>query len=32
VEPGPIVHPFYNPNGEFRLSDPDGYVVMVTHL
>ncbi|HYI63434.1 MAG TPA: VOC family protein [Allosphingosinicella sp.] len=32
LEPGPIAHPFYNANGEFRLSDPDGYVVMVTHL
>jgi predicted enzyme related to lactoylglutathione lyase len=30
--PGPIACRFYNPNGEFRLVDPDGYVVMVTHL
>ena len=29
---GPISNPFYNPRGEFRVSDPDGYVVMVTHL
>jgi hypothetical protein len=27
--PGPIARPFYNPQGEFRLVDPDGYVVMV---
>lgn len=32
LEPGPIAKPFYNPGGEFRLVDPDGYVVMVTHL
>jgi catechol 2,3-dioxygenase-like lactoylglutathione lyase family enzyme len=32
LEPGPIANPFYNPQGEFRLIDPDGYVVMVTHL
>ena len=30
--PGPIAKPFYNPQGEFRLADPDGYVVMVAHL
>jgi catechol 2,3-dioxygenase-like lactoylglutathione lyase family enzyme len=30
--PGPIAAPFYNPKGEFRLVDPDGYVVMVAHL
>ena len=27
--PGPITHPFYLPKGEFRLTDPDGYTVMV---
>jgi catechol 2,3-dioxygenase-like lactoylglutathione lyase family enzyme len=32
LEPGPIATPFYNPRGEFRLADPDGYVVMVAHL
>ena len=32
LEPGPIATPFYNPQGEFRLVDPDGYVVMVAHL
>lgn len=31
-QPGPIARPFYNPRGEFRLTDPDGYVVMVAHL
>jgi catechol 2,3-dioxygenase-like lactoylglutathione lyase family enzyme len=29
--PGPIATPFYNPGGEFRVVDPDGYVVMVAH-
>lgn len=29
LEPGPIATPFYNPEGEFRLVDPDGYVLMV---
>ncbi|MCI4566536.1 VOC family protein [Lysobacter sp. CFH 32150] len=28
---GPIAYPFYCPRGEFRLTDPDGYVCMVTH-
>lgn len=31
VEAGPIQHPFYAPGGEFRVTDPDGYVLMVTH-
>ncbi len=31
VEAGPIEHPFYAPRGEFRVTDPDGYVLMVTH-
>lgn len=26
-----ITHPFYAPNGEFRLTDPDGYILMITH-
>ncbi|HYJ30448.1 MAG TPA: VOC family protein [Allosphingosinicella sp.] len=30
--PGPIAKPFFNPEGEFRLVDPDGYVVIVAHL
>lgn len=28
---GPIEHPFYAPRGEFRATDPDGYVLMITH-
>jgi predicted enzyme related to lactoylglutathione lyase len=32
LSPGPMNFPFYNPDGEFRLVDPDGYVVMVAHL
>ena len=31
LEPGPIASAFYAPRGEFRLTDPDGWVVMVTH-
>jgi hypothetical protein len=31
LAPGPIATPFYAPRGEFRLADPDGYVLMVTH-
>jgi predicted enzyme related to lactoylglutathione lyase len=26
-----ITYPFYNARGEFRLADPDGYVLMITH-
>jgi len=29
--PGPIAYPFYAPRGEFRLTDPDGYVLMIMH-
>ncbi|HEX2762928.1 MAG TPA: VOC family protein [Allosphingosinicella sp.] len=32
LEPGPIARPFYNPGGEFRLEDPDGYVVYVAQI
>lgn len=28
---GEITYPFWAPRGEFRIVDPDGYVVMVTH-
>jgi len=28
---GEMTYPFYRPKGEFRVSDPDGYVLMVTH-
>lgn len=31
VEAGPIRSPFYAPRGEFRVEDPDGYVLMITH-
>ena len=31
VEAGPMRHPFWAPRGEFRVEDPDGYVLMVTH-
>lgn len=29
VTVGPIKRQFYAPNGEFRIEDPDGYVVMM---
>jgi catechol 2,3-dioxygenase-like lactoylglutathione lyase family enzyme len=31
IEAGPIEYPFWAPRGEFRIVDPDGYTVMVTH-
>jgi catechol 2,3-dioxygenase-like lactoylglutathione lyase family enzyme len=31
VVAGPIEYPFYAPRGEFRVTDPDGYVLMITH-
>jgi predicted enzyme related to lactoylglutathione lyase len=31
VEAGPIRSPFYAPGGEFRVVDPDGNVLMITH-
>jgi catechol 2,3-dioxygenase-like lactoylglutathione lyase family enzyme len=31
VDAGPISSPFYAPRGEFRITDPDGYVMMVSH-
>ena len=31
LAPGPITTPFYAPRGEFQLTDPDGYVLMLTH-
>lgn len=31
LNPGAIATPFYAPQGEFELVDPDGYIVMVTH-
>jgi hypothetical protein len=32
VEVGEITRPFYMPAGEFRLEDPDGYVLLVGQL
>ncbi|MGH9853420.1 MAG: VOC family protein [Blastocatellia bacterium] len=32
LNPGPITTPFYAPRGEFRLVDPDGYCLMITHV
>jgi catechol 2,3-dioxygenase-like lactoylglutathione lyase family enzyme len=32
IEVGPITTPFYNPGGEFRLNDPDGYVIWVAQI
>ena len=31
LNPGEISTPFYAPRGEFRVVDPDGYVLMITH-
>ena len=31
VEAGPVKHPFYAPGGEFRVTDPDGFVLLITH-
>jgi catechol 2,3-dioxygenase-like lactoylglutathione lyase family enzyme len=31
LKPGEIATPFYAPQGEFELVDPDGYIVMVSH-
>lgn len=31
IECGEIARPFYAPRGEFRLTDPDGYALSVTH-
>lgn len=32
LAPGPVETPFYNPGGEFRLVDPDGYVLYVAQI
>ena len=32
LKPGEIGTPFYAPQGEFELLDPDGYIVMITHM
>jgi uncharacterized glyoxalase superfamily protein PhnB len=31
IDAGPITYSFYAPRGEFRVTDPDGYVLMITH-
>ena len=31
VAAGPIRQPFFSPRGEFQITDPDGYVLMVSH-
>jgi glyoxalase/bleomycin resistance protein/dioxygenase superfamily protein len=31
VEVGPMKYPFYSPRGEFRIDDPDGYTLFVSH-
>ncbi len=31
AEVGPVATPFYAPQGEFRLTDPDGYCLMISH-
>ena len=31
VECSAVTYPFYAPKGEFRVTDPDGYVLMITH-
>lgn len=31
LSPGSIATPFYAPRGEFKIVDPDGYVLMITH-
>ena len=32
VPVGEIHHPFYMPSGEFRVEDPDGYVLLIGQL
>jgi catechol 2,3-dioxygenase-like lactoylglutathione lyase family enzyme len=31
LEAGEVTYPFYAPRGEFRVIDPDGYTLMVSH-
>lgn len=31
VEADVVQYPFYAPRGEFRVTDPDGWALMVTH-
>jgi catechol 2,3-dioxygenase-like lactoylglutathione lyase family enzyme len=32
IDAGPVQRPFFSPLGEFRIEDPDGYVLIVTHV
>ncbi len=32
LNPSAIETPFYAPQGEFRLIDPDGYTLMISHM
>src|SRR5215213_8789191 len=32
IDVSAITKPFYAPKGEFRITDPDGYVIMITHV
>lgn len=32
LNPWGISYPHYRPNGEFRVVDPDGYSLMITHV
>jgi uncharacterized glyoxalase superfamily protein PhnB len=31
IRVGPMKYPFYSPRGEFRVDDPDGYALFVSH-
>ena len=31
IECSAVTYPFYAPKGEFRVTDPDGYALMITH-
>lgn len=32
IDAGPVQRPFFSPLGEFRIEDPDGYVLIVAHV
>jgi len=32
ISPGPIEERFYAPQGEFRVTDPDGYTLIIIHV
>jgi len=31
IKVGPMQYPFYSPRGEFRIEDPDGFTLFVSH-